>query len=118
VEQLSHRFVLEVRKALHTHLAANGLEEARNTARRLQGGSRPGVSNDKAVLDAILRGGAFLQHLSTLRKCQWPEKKYLKELFAFMQDINPPPPPNTQPDHVISSPVLAEKPLMIRIWWR
>ena len=48
---------MEIRKALHEHLAADGLEEARITARLLQGGSRPAVSNDKAVLDAILRGG-------------------------------------------------------------
>ncbi len=61
VEMLAHRFVLDVRKALHMHLADNGLEEARNTAKRLQGGSRPGVSNDKAVLDAILRGGRTLR---------------------------------------------------------
>jgi hypothetical protein len=54
---------LEVRKALHAHLAENGMRDAKNAIKRLVGGSRPGVSNDTAVLDAILRDGAFLPNV-------------------------------------------------------
>ena len=63
--------MLEVRKELHKYLATDGMEEAKSTAKLLQGGSRPpGHGNDKDILDAILRGGAlltwylfFFQHL-------------------------------------------------------
>ena len=53
------------------------------TAKLLQGGSRPGVSNDKAVFDAILRGGMASHAMRLVLVFGSRQKVVFQELSFF-----------------------------------
>jgi hypothetical protein len=92
VELLCHRFKLDVKKVMHKHLAEHGLDGALNIAKLLQGGCMPGVSNDKAILDNILEGGAlfsrtYITRRSTRNSLKIQHLVFLLHDSYFMRDL-------------------------------